>query len=73
MSRKHLGLPSLILMALSPVVASAQPETLDYVGSAFTSVTISGNLTNGLHSLILENTGEVVLSSLSAIISTMPL
>jgi hypothetical protein len=63
MSRKHLGLPSLILMALSPVVASAQPETLDYVGSAFTSVTISGNLTNGLHSLILENTGEVVLSS----------
>lgn len=63
MNRKHLGLSSLILMALSPVVATAQPETLDYVGSAFTNLTISGNLTNGLHSMIPENTGEVVLSS----------
>jgi hypothetical protein len=46
-----------------PVIATAQTETLDYVGSAFTSLTIDGNLSNGLQNTIPENTGELVLSS----------
>ena len=63
MNSKRLGFLALILIVFRPVVATAQTETLDYVGSAFTSLTISGNLSNGLRNMIPENTGEVVLSS----------
>ncbi|MDP9089771.1 MAG: hypothetical protein M3O26_13650 [Pseudomonadota bacterium] len=54
---------ALILVMLRPMSAIAQTETLDYVGSAFTNLTISGNLTNGLRNVVPENFGEVVLSA----------
>jgi hypothetical protein len=46
-----------------PLMAQAQTETLDYFGSLFTTLSINGNLSNGLQSTIPQNTGEVVLSS----------
>lgn len=58
----RLRLLAPLLVAFHPV-AFAQTETLDYVGSAFTSLTISGNLGNGLRNVVPENTGEVVLSA----------
>jgi hypothetical protein len=63
MNSKHLGLLALVFVIASPKVASAQTETLGYGGSAFTSLTINGNLSIGLQNMIPANTGELVLSS----------
>ncbi len=53
----------LMLMAVTPS-AFAQTETLDYSGSAFTSVSISGNLASAERDGILgSNTGQIVLSA----------
>jgi hypothetical protein len=61
MNSKRLGVLAL-LMVFRPVTAAAT-ETLGYVGSAFTELTINGNLSNGLQNTIPENTGQLVLSS----------
>jgi len=63
MNSKKLGWLILLPMVAGPMAANAQTETLDYVGSPFTSLTIGGNLNNGLQNTIPENTGELVLSS----------
>ena len=49
--------------SLLSAAAHAQTETLDYVGSAFTSVTITGNMSSGSANSVPENTGEIVFSS----------
>jgi hypothetical protein len=63
MNIKILGLLALGLMVAGPLAANAQTQTLGYTGSPFTSLSISGNLSNGLADAIPENTGELVLSS----------
>jgi hypothetical protein len=50
-------------MVAGPMAANAQTETLDYIGSPFTSRSIDGNLTNGLANSIPENAGELVFGS----------
>jgi hypothetical protein len=62
MNGRRLGL-SVLLMVFGPVMATAQTETLGYMGSAFTSLSITGNLQNGLQNAVPENTGLLVLSS----------
>lgn len=55
-----------ILVALVvglPMTVSAQTETLDYMGSPFTSVNTDGNPATALANTPPENTGEVILSS----------
>lgn len=49
--------------SLLSVAAHAQAETLYYIGSAFTSVTITGTMSTGSANSVPENTGEIVLSS----------
>jgi hypothetical protein len=63
MNSKILRLLALGSMVAGPMTANAQTETLDYIGSPFTSRNIDGNLTNGLANAIAENAGELVLSS----------
>ena len=60
---------ALILVFFRPMVSIAQTETLDYVGSAFTNLTMSGNLSNALRNVIAENSGEVVWSAASSAVS----
>jgi hypothetical protein len=62
MNHKILGLLTVALLA-GPMVANAQTETLDYTGSPFTSLSITGNSSTGLANAIPENVGELVLSS----------
>jgi hypothetical protein len=50
-------------MLAAPIMANAQTETLDYTGSPFTSLSIDGNLSNGLANAIPRNAGELVLAS----------
>ncbi len=53
-----------VLFALSPVLAIAQDEVLQYVGSPFTSLTITGNIANALATNAPpENTGQIVLGA----------
>ena len=59
MNYKILGLAAAAL--LSARMANAQTETLDYTGSSFTNVSISGN--NEGFANPIQNTGELVLSS----------
>ena len=63
MNSKKLGWLALLPMVAGPMAANAQTETLDYIGSPFTSLTIGGNLSNGLQNMTPENTGELILSS----------
>ena len=63
MNSKILRLLALGSMAAGPMVAHAQTETLDYIGSPFTSRSIDGDMTNGLANSIPENAGVLVLSS----------
>ena len=60
MNTKLLGLVATALLA-APMAVDAQTETLDYTGSAFTSVSIFGN-NEGFPSPT-QNPGELVLSS----------
>jgi hypothetical protein len=61
----RLALGSMVAgsMVAGPMAAHAQTETLDYIGSPFTSRNIDGNSSNGLANSIAENAGELVLSS----------
>lgn len=52
-----------LLTAGVPLAASAQTETLDYLGSPFTNLTVSGNVADGLANAPLAMTGQVVLSA----------
>jgi hypothetical protein len=63
MNIKILRLLALGSMVAGPMAANGQTETLDYIGSPFTSRSIDGNLTNGLANAIPENAGELVLGS----------
>src|SRR5690348_1106658 len=52
-----------VILAASPVLAGAE-ETLQYIGSPFTSLTITGNIANALAmDTPPENTGEIVLAA----------
>jgi hypothetical protein len=53
----------LVVLAATPLLAVAQDETLQYVGSPFTSLTISGNIANGLANAPAQNTGVIVLGA----------
>jgi hypothetical protein len=59
MNYKILGMAAAAMLC-APLV-NAQTETLDYTGSAFTNVNISGN--NQGFANPIQNTGELVLSS----------
>jgi hypothetical protein len=61
MNYKILGLVVALLTA--PKMVNAQTETLVYTGNPFTSVSITGNVSDGLANAILQNSGELVLSS----------
>ena len=63
MNRTILRMLALGTMVAGPMAANAQTETLDYIGSPFTSRNIDGDLTNGLANTIAENAGQLVLSS----------
>ena len=63
MNSKIFRLLVLGSMVAGPMAANAQTETLDYIGSPFTSRSIDGNLTNGLANAIPANAGELVLGS----------
>jgi hypothetical protein len=63
MNSKILRLLALGSMVAGPMAANAQTETLDYIGSPFTSRSIDGDLTSGLANSIAENAGQLVLSS----------
>jgi hypothetical protein len=53
-----------IMLMTTPIAAFAQTETLDYFGSTFTSVSVSGNAAYAAQSGIpTSNTGEIVLSA----------
>jgi hypothetical protein len=53
-----------VVLMTAPIAAFAQTETLDYFGSPFTSVSISGNSTVAAQDGIpTSNTGEIVLSA----------
>jgi hypothetical protein len=60
---KYQILGALTMALLAPMLANSQTETLDYSGSPFTSLTIDGNLSNGLANAIPENVGELVFGS----------
>lgn len=62
MNATKIGLVSVILIA-APALAIAQDETLQYVGSPFTSFTASGNIANAFADSPAENSGEVVLGA----------
>jgi len=62
MNHKIQGLLTFALLG-APLAALAQMETLDYTGSPFTSLSISGNLSNGLANSVLANAGDIVLSA----------
>lgn len=52
-----------VILAASPAFAVAE-ETLQYIGSPFTSLTITGNIANALAmDTPPENTGEIVLAA----------
>ena len=62
MNKTILGWLAVGILA-APIMANAQTETLDYIGSPFTSLSIDGNLSNGLANAIPQNAGELVLAS----------
>lgn len=62
MNSKTIGFLILALCGQS-MVANAQTETLNYTGSLFTSLTISGNSTNALANAPAQNMGDLVFSS----------
>jgi hypothetical protein len=64
MNYKFLGLVALLA---APMAANAQTEILDYTGSPFSSVSFEGNDAGAPNPA--QNTGELVLSSPSAITS----
>jgi hypothetical protein len=62
MKYKILGSVAIALLA-GPMVSNAQTETLDYIGSPFTSFGFTGTMSDALANSIPQNTGEIVLSS----------
>lgn len=62
MNATKIGLVSAILIA-APAFAAAQDETLQYVGSPFTSFTATGDIGNAFAQSPAQNSGEIVLGT----------
>lgn len=62
MNAAKIGLVSVVLIA-APAFAAAQDETLQYVGSPFTSFTATGNIANAFAQSPAENSGDIVLGA----------
>jgi hypothetical protein len=62
MNAAKIGLVSAILIA-APAFAAEQDETLQYVGSPFTSFTATGNIANAFAASPAQNSGEIVLGA----------
>lgn len=51
------------VLAFTPLAVRAQTETLNYIGSPYTSLEVSGNVANAIAENPLTTTGQIVLSS----------